>query len=389
MDRLMTPVAHLALAQARRLALRSLAPEFPPQSVGEAVRGLGYVQIDTIAVIERAHHHVLWTRLPTYDTTQLSRAQREDRQIVEYWWHAAAYLPMEDYRYCRPRMLAYRQRHAAWFGANKRLIQHVLQRIQAEGPLRSADFEAGPEHRPGPWWDWKPAKLALEHLFHAGRLLVTYRRGFHKYFDLPERVLPAQVPTRMPMPQDYGAYVILKTLECHGLATEQEFAYLKAHARLAIRQALQAMLRKKTLLPVTVEGISGMYFVRPAHLESILSAAALGDQQPPPVWLLSPFDNLVIQRRRLQQFFGFDYQIECYVPAPKRRYGYFCLPILWGDCFVGRLDPKAHRASGRLQVLALHLEPGLRQHPEFMAALSRTLQHFARFNGCTSVELPG
>ena len=166
----MTPVAHLSLLQARRLALRSLAPELQSHSVPEIVRRLGYVQIDTISVVERAHHHVLWTRLPTYEASQLDHAQGEERQILEYWSHAAAYLPMEDYRFCLPRMAASRRRHAAWFRAHKPLTQHVLQRIRAEGPRRAADFEAEPGHRAGPWWDWKPAKLALEYLFHTGDL---------------------------------------------------------------------------------------------------------------------------------------------------------------------------------------------------------------------------
>jgi uncharacterized protein YcaQ len=263
----MTPVAHLSLIQARRLALRSLAPELQTHSVLEVVRRLGYVQIDTIAVVERAHHHVLWTRLPTYEASQLDRAQGEERQILEYWFHAAAYLPMEDYRFCLPRMAASRRRRDAWFRAHKPLTQHVLQRIQAEGPRRAADFEAEPGHRAGPWWDWKPAKLALEYLFHAGRLLVTYRRGFQKYFDLTERVLPPHVNTTRPTPLAYGRHLIRRTLECHGLATENEITYLKPYARTAVRQAVQAMTEQSALLPVTVEGLQESYFVQPDHLE--------------------------------------------------------------------------------------------------------------------------
>src|SRR4029453_15036883 len=127
---------------------------------------------------ERAHHHVLWTRLPTYDASQLEHAQSEARQVLEYWSHAAAYLPMEDYCFCLPRMATYRRSQDEWFRAHRRLTQHVLRRIRAEGPLRAADFTASAGHRSGSWWDWKPAKLALERLFHAGHLCVSYRRGF-------------------------------------------------------------------------------------------------------------------------------------------------------------------------------------------------------------------
>lgn len=384
----MTPMETLSLAHARQLALRSLAPTFQPRSVPEVVRGLGYVQIDTISVIERAHHHVLWSRLPTYDATQLAQAQGDTRQIFEYWSHAAAYLPMEDYRFCLPRMAAYRRHCDEWFQAHKRLTQQILRRIRAEGPRRAADFEAEPGHRPGPWWDWKPAKLALERLFHAGRLLVSYRRGFQKYFDLVERVLPPHLNTRAPSPLEYGEHFVLRTLECHGLATEAEMTYQKPHARAAIRQALAVMTESGTLLPIKVERLSAVYFVRPEHLQQIRTAPVAAATTAAAVCLLSPFDNLIIQRKRLQQLFGFDYQIECYVPAPRRTYGYFCLPILWGERFVGRLDPKAQRKAGRLELRALYLDSELQHNTDFLEALAQALQTFARFNHCSSVAFP-
>ena len=384
----MTPVAHLSLTQARRLALRSLAPELPSPSVPEVVRRLGYVQIDTISVVERAHHHVLWTRLPTYDASQLDRAQGTERQVLEYWSHAAAYLPMEDYRFCLPRMAAFRHRRGAWLRAHKALTQHVMQRIGAEGPRRAADFEAEPGHRAGPWWDWKPAKLALEYLFHAGRLLVTYRRGFQKYFDLAERVLPSHVNTTRPTPLAYGRHLIRRTLECHGLATAKEITYSKPYARTAVQQAMLAMTEQGVLLPITVEGLSEVYFVQPDHLEQALSTPPGLEQRAASVRFLSPFDNLVIQRKRLQQLFGFHYQIECYVPAAKRQYGYFCLPILWGERFVGRVDPKAHRSTRRLEVVSLSVDSEAHGNADFWAAFSQALQTFATFNGCTSVTWP-
>src|SRR5262249_62026433 len=194
-----------------------------------------------------------------------------------------------------PRMAAVRRRHDARLRAHKTLTQHVVQRIRAEGPLRAADFEAEPGHRAGPWWDWKPAKLALEYLFHAGDLLVTYRRGFQKYFDLAERVLPSHVNTTRPAPLAYGRHLIRRTLDCHGLATEKEITYLKPHARTAVRQAVQAMTEQGALLPVTVEGLSELYFVQPDHLEQTLAVPSDAAPTAAPVRLLSPFDNLVIQ----------------------------------------------------------------------------------------------
>ena len=185
-------------------------------------------------------------------------------------------------------MAASRRRHTAWFRSHKPLTQHVLQRIRAEGPRRAADFEAEPGHRAGPWWDWKPAKLALEYLFHAGDLLVTYRRGFQKYFDLAERVLPSHVNTTKPTPLTYGRHLIRRTLECHGLATEQELTYLKPCARTAVRQAVQTMTEQGALLPVTVEGLSEVYFVQPDHLEQTLTVSPDSAPTAAAVRLLSP-----------------------------------------------------------------------------------------------------
>jgi len=217
---------------------------------------------------------------------------------------------------------------------------------------------------------------------------VTYRRGFQKYFDLSERVLPSHLNTARPTPLAYGRHLILRTLDCHGLATEKEIIYLKPYARTAVRQAVQAMTEQGALLPVAVEGLPEIYFVQPEHLEQTLTVSSDSAPTAAPVRLLSPFDNLVIQRKRLQQLFGFHYQIECYVPAAKRQYGYFCLPILWGERFVGRVDPKAHRSTGRLEVLSISVESEWHGNADFWAAFAQALQAFAAFNGCTSVTWP-
>jgi len=179
-----------------------------------------------------------------------------------------------------------------------------------------------------------------------------------------------------------------RTLECHGLATEKEIAYQKPYARTAVRQAVQAMTEQGMLLPVTVEGLSEVYLVQPDYLEQTLTVSSDSAPTAAPVRLLSPFDNLVIQRKRLQQLFGFHYQIECYVPAAKRQFGYFCLPILWDARFVGRVDPKAHRSTGHLEVLSCSVDSELQGKADFWAAFSQELQTFAMFNGCTSVTWP-
>jgi len=304
----------------------------------------------------------------------------QERKVVEYWWHAAAVLPMKDFRFCLPRMNAYRAGQSHWFPRNRKVMREVLRRIQAEGPLKSIDFKkAG--GRSGPWWDWKPAKIALELLFHEGKLLVSRRDGFQKVYDLPERVLPEGVDLRCPSAVEHAGFLARRTVGAHGLATESEITYLREQGtRPLIRRALAELVCAGELRAASVEGGEETYYIA-----SAVRASPLGRR---PLRLLCPFDNAVIQRRRLKTLFGFDYQIECYTPAAKRRYGYYCFPILWKGRFVGRLDPKADRKCGILHVRSLWLEPGFRAGDAFRSALEKELGRMAAFNGCERLRMP-
>lgn len=361
----------LTLRDARRLALDAQGL-LRPASGGTlaALRRLGYVQIDTISVVERAHHHVLWSRAPQYAPQDLPRLIRA-KKVFEYWWHAAAYLPMEDFRYTLPRKRALAAGEAHWFGKDEKVMRFVYDRIRAEGPLKSSDFET-PEKSTA-WWGWKPAKRALEQLFQDGKLMVVRREGFQKVYDLARRVLPASVDASMPSEREFGAFLVRRMLGAHAVMNERELGYLqRPKARAAIRTALPGLLESGAIRKVRIETLPGAYY----------AAARRPRAAAPRLCLLSPFDNAVIQRRRLKDFFGFDYQIECYVPAAKRKYGYFCLPILWGDRFVGRIDAKAERKNRRLIVQSLHWEKNAPD--EARAALPDALQRFAAFNACDS-----
>jgi hypothetical protein len=190
-----------------------------------AIEQLGYVQIDTISVVERAHHHVLWSRVPNYQPKFLDQLVAE-RKVFEYWFHAAAWLPMSDYRFALPRM-AQINGERSWFeGIDRKLMHEILVRIEAEGPLRARDFEDTRASSTG-WWDWKPAKQALEQLFMQGELMVSGREGFQKRYDLPERVLPDTVDTRMPTMDEYASHLIETTLRAHGFASIKSMTYLR------------------------------------------------------------------------------------------------------------------------------------------------------------------
>lgn len=349
------------------------------QATLRAIEQLGYVQIDTISVVERAHHHVLWSRVSNYQPKFLDQLVSE-RKIFEYWFHAASWLPMRDYRFALPRMNR-KNGDRNWFGdCDRRLIKNILDRIRIEGPLRARDFEDGITRKQA-WWDWKPAKQALEQLFMQGELMVTRREGFQKVYDLPERVLPDGVDTREPGLAEYAEYLIDTTLRAHGFASVKSMTYLLRGK--ALRDAVGAQLLARAdaglLSRIDIENYSIVY----ANAELLESRAP---RTSATARIISPFDNTVIQRDRARGVFDFDYQIECYLPQPKRRFGYFCLPILYRDRFVGRIDCKAHRNNRRLEIKSAHIEPVA--DPGFPDALGRALESFAVFNGCETISHP-
>jgi hypothetical protein len=343
----------------------------------DVIENLGHVQIDTIAVIERAHHHTLWSRNLSYQPEELG-ALLARRKIFEYWSHAASYLPMSSYRFALPKMYKYRTSKSHWFKIDKKTKSYVLDRIKAEGPLKASQFESDGK-RTG-WFDWKPAKKALEQHFMAGTLMVTRREGFQKVYDLSERVLPNSVSTTLPSVEELAQFIILSQLKNHGLATTDELSYLRGtELKKAIKQQAMILLEDKKIQSHQIDGQSKVYY----SLTKNKPVTPLKKE----VHILSPFDNLVIQRKRLKELFVFDYQIECYVPGPKRKFGYFCLPILQGDRFIGRIDTKAVRDERVFQVKSLFPEPGI-SRPKFKQIIKDKVLEFAQFNQCDRVAYP-
>ncbi len=372
-------------AKLRRIALNQqglLKAEFfgrGKRATLRAIEQLGYVQIDTISVVERAHHHVLWSRVPNYKPKFLDQLVKE-RLVFEYWFHAAAWLPMTDYRFALPRM-ATMNGERNWFElSDHKLTDSILRRIETEGPLRARDFADTREVNNG-WWDWKPAKQALEQLFMRGELMVSGREGFQKVYDLSERVLPDWVDRSMPSLHDYASHLVDTTLRAHGFASLVSMTYLRKGKQLrdAVKQHLQQRLETNLLTTVDL-GDNNLIYIDPELLES---RAPRSSAQ---VRILSPFDNAVIQRQRGREIFAFDYQIECYVPAPLRQFGYFCLPIMYRDRLVGRIDCKAHRNNSSLEIRSLHVEQKV--DADFGELLGRALRSFAAFNNCTELQVP-
>jgi uncharacterized protein len=375
------------LARLRRLALTAQGLlQAQPYGRGlagarKAINHIGYVQIDAISVVERAHHHVLYSRVPEFRPAMTNQLLL-DRDIFEYWAHAAAFLPIADFRFSLPYKHAIKSGQTHWYKTrDQQLMDELLARIRSDGPIRSGDVETNTTKRAG-WWDWKPAKKALEQMYMEGDLMVSDREGFQKTYDLTDRVLPSHVNSQMPSRSEFAAYIVDQQLRCHGLASLKGLTYQRRNPEL--RQAVKAVVNEK-LAQGTLEQVqvsSGEVF--------ILETGALERSLPSlksRMLILSPFDNSIIQRDRLKALFQFDYQLECYLPEAKRQYGYFCLPLLYRDEFIGRMDCKAHRKIRQLEVKSLHLEQHNFDEDLVINAFVEAIIQFCHFQSCDSVTL--
>ena len=359
-----------------------LTPRFAAGKDGslQALQHLGYVQIDTISVVERAHHHVLWSRVPEYDVAHLNQLVRE-QQVFEYWYHAAAYLPMRDYRFALLQMEAVRAGNSRYFNrGDAGLMREIMARVQDEGSIRLRHIAKNPQDQSGGWWNTGPARRSVEQLFMQGDLMVCERNGMEKVYALRETCVPTGLDVSTPTLAEYAEYVFTTTLRAHGVFTWKQLLHLKTGN--AVRAAMRAVVGQH----LEAGSIVAQQLANGA--EVYVDTALLQQKWPAEtaVRILSPFDNVLIHRERLSELFDFDYRIECYVPAAKRVFGYFCLPLLYGDAMVGRIDCKAQRRSQTLQVLSVHLEPAVAADATFKTMLHRELQRFAAFNQCNELD---
>lgn len=376
----------LTLSQLRFLTLESqgLTKPYPfgegKDAVLKALEHLGYLQIDTLSIVERAHHHILWTRIPDYKTEYLDKLVKEQK-IFEYWFHAASYLPMKDFRFALPQMLEVKKSETHYYNADPKVMKYVLDTIRAEGPKKARDFE-NETKKLGSWWSWKPTKIALERLFLQGDLMISSRNGMQKTYDLSENVLPKSINTTLPSDLEFAEYLVKTYLNAYGFTTVKQITHLKTGEliRKNVDKVLKSMLQEGTIQQVNIENMPSV-FVNKNLLEKPLNKIN------PNIRILSPFDNSIIHRDRVKQFFDFDYKIECYTPKEKRKYGYFCLPILFGDTFIGRVDCKAHRKEKEFEIIHLHIENTNIDIELWKKSFVEIIESFTTFNGCKHIKL--
>jgi uncharacterized protein len=354
----MSPAAKslsLAKPEARRIWLRAqrLDTQAPfghgPRAVADAVAHLGYVQIDTINVIERSHHHILYTRIPGYRRADLRQAQSADKSVFEYWTHALSYVPSKDFRYFLPSMKLHKREGHRWFKSVSPKDTGKVMRLLRQGALTIRDIEddvlTEKEHL---WASRKPSKRALQLAFYTGAVTISERNGMLKTYELTARHFGWDRPPKPATSAEATAYLLDRGLRAQGVVSLDSVCHLDAPSKPAVRRLIEQRVRRKELVPVALEGAG-----KTAHWAA---AEALENRAPPEdkgegpvlVHILSPFDPLIIQRKRTHLFFDYEHRFEAYVPKEKRQFGYFALPVLVGEEIVAALDLKTDRQNRKL-----------------------------------------
>ncbi|HEY5270733.1 MAG TPA: crosslink repair DNA glycosylase YcaQ family protein [Anaerolineales bacterium] len=359
-----------------------------PDTLYQVINQIGCVQIDTLHMVRRSQYLVLWSRIGTYEPTEFDDLIfGPERRLFEGWEHAASIIPLTEYCYQMPHQRNLREHPTNWYNrwlnelVQKDFVPQVLERVRREGALKVSNFESD-GHKGGTWWNWRPAKVALEFLYAYGELMIAGRVKFQRVYDLTERVLPKWVGTREPTIEERDRFWVERGAKALGVCLPRhagDYTWMKVTKS---RPAVEALVKDSILLPVKGKLADGKTANLIIHRDNLplLEQAADGALKAERTTFLSPFDNLFWAARRDEMFWGFHKSLEAYLPAPKRVYGYFCLPMLHKDRLVGRFDPKLERKSGTLILRALHLEPGVKPGEELVKDIASAMRDFMAFH---------
>lgn len=349
------------------------------EAVYKLIDHLGFIQIDTNYVVERAHHHSVAARVPDYELSWLEQL-REEGKIFEFWTFATGYIPMKDFRYSLPVKASFLARRKPVTPAETNLMHKVINRISREGPLMARDFENDRVKKSTGWWDWRPSKVALERLLLEGKLMTSRKDNFQKVYDLTENMVSGDIDMTMPTDEEFAHHIIKRTLQALGIASTKEICYHARFVKHSVKQELLKLAEAGEICVVKVDGVkTSPLYMLPRYKTKKITVST-------DAFILSPFDILNIHRQRLKDFFNFDYQVECFVPKPKRKYGYFSLPVLIGDTFVARMDSKADRKKRLLTIHNLHFEPVKMSRP-MIGKLADAILAFTEFNQCAQIMI--
>ena len=367
-----------------------------------AVRRVGWTQIDTLQVVNRAQYLTLWSRLGDYDMETLDRLAFDGgsdspdnaRRLFEYWAHAACLIPLDEYRNFIPMMRRRRRGRGGWHRKwasdpdNLRLTRTILAKIRADGAGKPSDFRTE-KKTPGAWWNWDSAKIALEYLYDVGDLAIANRVNFQRVYDARERVLPRWVDASEPSEEEALRRLLEISLKALGICEPPQVGDYFHMKRTEAKPLVESLISDGVFLPVRAETADGKARDMLIHRDNRnpLDMAADGEIKPRRTTFLSPFDSLFWARGRDESVWEFNQILECYKREPDRIWGYFCLPILYGDRLVGRFDPKMERKTGVLRIKSLHLEPGVRPSARLAASAARAMRDFMRFHAARDLAI--
>jgi uncharacterized protein YcaQ len=367
------------------------------KSVMDVANRIHNIQIDTISVVARSHDLTIFSRYEDYKEKEIWDYLQK-KELFEYYSHALCLMPINEYPFYRWRMNVYNSSDKnsywdKWLSVNQKTVDHVLKRIKKEGALSSKDFKVPEERKSKGWFDWKEEKRALEHLFYCGKLLISHRIGFQKYYDLPERVIPTNIiiePLDVNEIPDYLVNVIFSSVGIGDLEEFRNYITSRAVRKIwnnkpkLITEFLEDKVTDGTLEELKVEGINRKQFMLVSDSDQLNKIQTIDQSH---CKLINPFDNIARDRKLLQKMWNFDYKLEAYTPPPKRIFGYYLMPILDSHQFIGRLEPKAHRKDGILEIKSIYFENWFKPTNDFFDRLALGLKKFAAFHNCSDISL--
>ena len=355
---------------------------------------LGCLQIDPIRVVEHPHYLIPWSRIGYYERSEMEKALWEERRLFHYWAHAASLVPTDDYPIHQVMMRRYpsmtsvhHERLVDFLEQNSTLRRHILLQLRKRGPLRTSDFKdlSVKNYESTGWNVDRNVDRMLDYLWTKGKIMIAGRAGLQRVWDLAERWFPEWTPRNTLTVQQSTRRATERSIRALGIAARNEIWHYFTRWRYKDLPAVLAEFeRKKTIVPTRIEGLSGLWFVHSDDLEH-LETLSQGAWEPRTT-LLSPFDPLIADRKRLKKLWGFDYSIEIYVPKDKRKYGYYVLPVLHGDRLIGRVDPTMDRKTGTLTINGIWAEADAPKDRPTGTAVKRAIEDLARFLGATDVR---
>jgi uncharacterized protein YcaQ len=389
----------VSLEEAQRFILekQGLLTSNPSQSILDVVKRIHNIQIDTISVVARSHDLTIFNRYEDYKEKEIWD-YLEKKELFEYYSHALCLLPIKEYPFYRWRMDVYNSSDKnpywdKWLTVNQKVLDHVYNRIKQEGALSSKDFKVPEARKSKGWFDWKEEKKALEYLFYCGKLLINHRVGFQKFYDLPERVIPADVSSEPLKINEVPNYLVNVIFSSIGIGDYEEFrSYITSRAARKIwnnkPKLITSFLEEKvadgTLEEITIQGINNKQFILASEINNLKSNQIIESSK---CKLINPFDNIARDRKLLMKIWNFDYKLEAYTPPDKRIYGYYLMPILYGHLFIGRLEPKAHRKEEILEIKSIYFESWFKPSKTFLENLANCIKKFASFHNCNKIVL--